>query len=1012
MAQDAGTVYAEIRLKLDKLQSEVLEVKQAFAQMGENVEKQNEKIAANIQSMTEKANTGAQSMTKKVNNALKGINKDGLKATLTAISASFLAVKSAVDIFIAAIGSVVSAINNVTQAYIEHHQEIAKIDTVLKATGASAWVTTRQVINAAKELASTAGRSTNEIMKMQAVLLGFDTIVGETFNRTSKVIVDMAGIMGDDLVSSANRVGKALDDPINGMSALSRVSIIFSDELKKQITLLQQSGQKMEAQNLILKQMEKFCEDVAVAMNDVNAAQSRLETATERLKVAQGEATSGIVMWWANVRAEWKEAAAEHREMINAANRFSASDYTKQIEQIEKLRDALKGAAEGWDKIVKEGELDLKELTARLDSLNGEIARNKEELLLLQRVTNPSAILMNQLFGTGNSRSDILKELIATQEQELKILEEQIEMQSELNAGTVLARNTELIALDNIEAVVEKMQEAEKQRLKTVEEIERARGVGLINDEQKRQQTQAAYQAEAAAINDALSLLDRLGEKNDTNTAVTDKYSTALTDLTAGLRRASNEFNNLAVAVEEGHKPLTPKQLHDYIDEVERTLRYARRAIQDDHDQGIDDADRYMERMLQAEQAAVNALTNFTQKHGVKWSENLGAWSRVSDVFDELSVKLKNMTTEQQKAAETKWIEEYQHKVDLLNAKQEERLQLETEYAVKRLKDTELYKNATEEVQAEMERLLRLSMQLKMEGNPFKQWVDGLSYTAHGMQELGDLFTALWKNANDEALRGIEERYKEEQKILEEFYDGKFKLMEQDYQNLLYYNGLAKATQQEHYEADMQKAIATGDHRLMYRAEQAKKEFEIRKKYEDDVRAEEDRQREAKERQEEEYRMRKARIELQAAMQQWGIQLALTTASVAQAIMQAYGQLGPIGGTVGAALMSGIGAAQVAAVIASKPQLKFDSGGIVDGSSFMGDKVLARVNSGEMVLNKRQQKNMFDAIDSGELKNDQLTPNVVHIHNTIELDGEVLAKYITETISNGNAFINSRGIFR
>ena len=44
---------------------------------------------------------------------------------------------------------------------------------------------------------------------------------------------------------------------------------------------------------------------------------------------------------------------------------------------------------------------------------------------------------------------------------------------------------------------------------------------------------------------------------------------------------------------------------------------------------------------------------------------------------------------------------------------------------------------------------------------------------------------------------------------------------------------------------------------------------------------------------------------------------------------------------------------------------KFESGGIVGGSSFYGDNVLARVNSGEMILNKKQQSNLFSMLNNG-----------------------------------------------
>lgn len=43
----------------------------------------------------------------------------------------------------------------------------------------------------------------------------------------------------------------------------------------------------------------------------------------------------------------------------------------------------------------------------------------------------------------------------------------------------------------------------------------------------------------------------------------------------------------------------------------------------------------------------------------------------------------------------------------------------------------------------------------------------------------------------------------------------------------------------------------------------------------------------------------------------------------------------------------------------------FEQGGIVPGVSYSGDNVLARVNSGEMVLNRNQQSNLFNQINQG-----------------------------------------------
>lgn len=84
----------------------------------------------------------------------------------------------------------------------------------------------------------------------------------------------------------------------------------------------------------------------------------------------------------------------------------------------------------------------------------------------------------------------------------------------------------------------------------------------------------------------------------------------------------------------------------------------------------------------------------------------------------------------------------------------------------------------------------------------------------------------------------------------------------------------------------------------------------------------------------------------------------LTEGLKAKAMAEAMGSnagIGPFGWLQGIAAM-----ASILAAFASLP--KFASGGIVEGNSIVGDKVLARVNSGEMILNKSQQKNLFNMI--------------------------------------------------
>ena len=91
----------------------------------------------------------------------------------------------------------------------------------------------------------------------------------------------------------------------------------------------------------------------------------------------------------------------------------------------------------------------------------------------------------------------------------------------------------------------------------------------------------------------------------------------------------------------------------------------------------------------------------------------------------------------------------------------------------------------------------------------------------------------------------------------------------------------------------------------------------------------------------------------------------LTTALTAKAAAEAAGSAAsvPVVGWINAiAAIS-----TIVTAMASVP--KFATGGIVDGSSFYGDKVLARVNSGEMILNRSQQRNLFNLINGGGASN-------------------------------------------
>ena len=95
-------------------------------------------------------------------------------------------------------------------------------------------------------------------------------------------------------------------------------------------------------------------------------------------------------------------------------------------------------------------------------------------------------------------------------------------------------------------------------------------------------------------------------------------------------------------------------------------------------------------------------------------------------------------------------------------------------------------------------------------------------------------------------------------------------------------------------------------------------------------------------------------------------QAIIDTFAAANAAYKAMAGIPYVGPALGIAASAAAIASGVANVASIQSQT-FATGGVVGGNSFSGDNVSARVNSGEMILNRSQQQNLFNAIDSGNV---------------------------------------------
>lgn len=153
---------------------------------------------------------------------------------------------------LSALGAVALA-NADTQAKAE-----TKVATALKSTGNAVGYSLDQLKAYASELQGKTIFGDETILNdVTTRLLAFTNITGENFKRTQQIVLDMSTALEMDLGSAATMLGKAMDDPIGKISALSRAGITFTDEQKKMVRQLVETGETAKAQTVILDALEQ-----------------------------------------------------------------------------------------------------------------------------------------------------------------------------------------------------------------------------------------------------------------------------------------------------------------------------------------------------------------------------------------------------------------------------------------------------------------------------------------------------------------------------------------------------------------------------------------------------------------------------------------------------------------------------------------------------------------------------------------------------------------------------------
>jgi len=111
----------------------------------------------------------------------------------------------------------------------ESENALAQLNATLASTKGAAGLTSAEIVSMAQGLQKVTTFGDDAIIAMESQLLTFTKLGKDVVPRATESILDLATKMGGDLKGATIQVGKALNDPINGISMLGKAGVQFSD---------------------------------------------------------------------------------------------------------------------------------------------------------------------------------------------------------------------------------------------------------------------------------------------------------------------------------------------------------------------------------------------------------------------------------------------------------------------------------------------------------------------------------------------------------------------------------------------------------------------------------------------------------------------------------------------------------------------------------------------------------------------------------------------------------------
>lgn len=190
-----------------------------------------------------------------------------------------------------AIGAVKSQLTDLFQLTMQHQDVMNSTANVLKHMGNASGQTEQSLSDFADAMSKTTRFSADATQQGENVMLTFGNIGKTVFPQATLAAMNMSSFLGQDLQSSVIQVGKALNDPLQGLTALSRVGVSFTQQEKDSIKTMMAHNDVIGAQKIVMFELNKqFGGDAVTAGKSFAGQLDILKNQAEDFKIKIGTA--------------------------------------------------------------------------------------------------------------------------------------------------------------------------------------------------------------------------------------------------------------------------------------------------------------------------------------------------------------------------------------------------------------------------------------------------------------------------------------------------------------------------------------------------------------------------------------------------------------------------------------------------------------------------------------------------------------------------------------------------